>query len=256
MKNGNGKEYKVSDIKETTDYSRFIFSNKNRPIDLKHVKKIMAEIAVRGVRKSIPIVVRDRDENGNRYPNGGLLIMEGQHREKALETMKLPVPYIIDNNCRSGEERYMQIGKSWALTDFLHVLVQDKKENYICLDKFYKKHGLPLSTCIELLGNRPSIRDYKDGKFIVKGAKTATKTAELFAEIKAMFPEHKKNVYIRALEIMVKTKKFSHKQLVKKMRAKGSELVPYHSTELYLMKLEDIYNYHMTSNKKLKFTKN
>ena len=101
-------------IHKTTDYSQFKFIKGNRPIDPKHVKRLVKSMR----KKYIPAPILVSEKNII-FPC--LVVNDGQHRLKAAEICGYPVHYMIMDGMSMKQIRDInQNNKKWTNDDFLH----------------------------------------------------------------------------------------------------------------------------------------
>lgn len=115
----------------TTDYDSLKLRNDNRPIDFKHVQRLVKSILENGVLM-IPGIVNADNE-----------IIDAQHRWAALKQIAettgrfLPFYFIIEENYGAAEMiRSNALGNIWRKPDYLNHYVKNENPNYILFQKF------------------------------------------------------------------------------------------------------------------------
>ncbi len=117
-------------LSQTTNYSKFKFFPHNRAISPRHVDLLADAI--------------QRDNRLNYQPilcTPNLEVIDGQHRLKACEKLKIPVVYIVtDKDPKMIMVDTNATVSAWRLDDYLHFYVNQGCEEYIkikeCMDKF------------------------------------------------------------------------------------------------------------------------
>ena len=104
-------------IHKTTDYGQFKFLKENRPINQKHVDKLVRSMLE--VYLPVPILVVERNII---FPC--LVVKDGQHRLKAAEVCGYPIHYIIgkdDADITVDQIRTInETVRPWTMDDYLH----------------------------------------------------------------------------------------------------------------------------------------
>ena len=130
-------------IYETTNYSMFKSMEGNRAVTDGRVTKIVESINKVGYVLS-PILVNEKME-----------VIDGQGRLSALERLKLPVHYMIQEGVGINECIQMNIHQSnWALSDFVTSYAIRGNEHYQRLQSLLDRFSeLPTGTVIMCAGN-------------------------------------------------------------------------------------------------------
>ena len=145
---------------KTSNYGMFGFLKQNRPIDDKKVEELVESIKQCNLLHLRPINVTNKLE-----------VIDGQHRLKAAERLRVPIYYTKSEVRGSGTEEIilLQIQNRWGHKDFIHCFAEDGNENYIKLSKFMEKHHLSTKQVLILLDfntrDKKSIQALKQGKF-------------------------------------------------------------------------------------------
>lgn len=123
-------------IYETTDYSQFKSLEGNRTLTNDRVNKIVESINKVGYLLS-PILVNEKME-----------VIDGQGRLGALERLKLPVHYMIQEGIGVKECQQMNIHQSnWKLYDYIQSYAMQGNESYRRLQSLVDKYReLPIDT--------------------------------------------------------------------------------------------------------------
>lgn len=139
----------TNEIIKETNYDKFRFTSKNRPVDSKKVQRFAKESSERPhLMESCPILV-----------NSNMEIIDGQHRFLACKLNASPVYYIQDERV-SYEDMVIlnKDQKNWSIDDFINFHCQSGNKNFLSLREFMKKSGLTVSLSFVFLGfNRKSL---------------------------------------------------------------------------------------------------
>ena len=127
------KSFTESGVKvmQTTDYDSLRLRKDNRPIDFKHVQRLVKSILENGVLM-IPGIINADNE-----------IIDAQHRWAALKQIfettgkKLPFYFIIEENYGAAEMISSNaLGNIWRKPDYLNHYVKNENPNYLLFNKF------------------------------------------------------------------------------------------------------------------------
>lgn len=139
------------------DYAKFVFDPRNRP--LRSLKKLIKSMEDHGFVKSNAIMVK-------RAKDGTLVIMQGAHRYAAATALGIPFYYIIEEE----DPDVIQLEattRSWSLKDYVMSFMNSGIRDYQDLEYYNRKTKIPLSKCINILGESTSSDLVKAGKFRV-----------------------------------------------------------------------------------------
>lgn len=118
----------------TSNYKQFKRLDGNRRVPIRRVNKIKQSISEVGYIQS-PIIVNEKME-----------IIDGQGRVAALESLRIPIDYIVVKGIGIKECRSMNINQSnWTMMDFVESYAEEGNESYIYfqnLMKAYKGMGI------------------------------------------------------------------------------------------------------------------
>jgi len=172
------------------DHSKFTLLGNNRDIDPNHVDSLIGSIRKKG--QLMAIVCNER-----------LVVLEGQHRLKACEELKIPIGYVVNTKATSKDIAIMNNSqRPWKNKDYLkHYSHKSHYNNteYRKIEAFINKYSLPFHTSILLLSgvkytttarsrNRGSMPAFRNGTFQVVDLQTANTTAERLIKLKSFVP--------------------------------------------------------------------
>ena len=231
-------------IYKTTDYSQFKFIKGNRPVDPKHVKKL-----VKSMRKGhvpMPIVVSEKNIIFPCY-----FVNDGQHRLKAAEICNYPVYYMIVPTMSLEQIRDInQVDKKWTNDDFLDSNVStemDATGPYHTFDWFKKKYGFSFQVNIDLLCNIPlgrtSQRVFRDGHITINNLPDAIAKANFLTSLKEYTDLYKNERFMMGMVMVMRQPIWDAERFVRQVRKHASELQhPQRTAALYVEVFNFIFN--------------
>lgn len=141
---------KIPKISFTTNYGMFKRINSNREINKNHLRKLKAGIQAKNLLYLFPIVV-----------NKDMEIVDGQHRLKASEELRLPIYYIIDNSITKADIAMVNSNrKGWSAKDYISFYAEEGKKPYKHLQELLE-YPITIMTGIKLLDKTST--SYYDG---------------------------------------------------------------------------------------------
>jgi|TARA_R110002124_G_scaffold167016_1_gene334379 hypothetical protein len=231
-------------IYKTTDYSQFKFIKGNRPVDPKHVKKL-----VKSMRKGhvpMPIVVSEKNIIFPCY-----FVNDGQHRLKAAEICNYPVYYMIVPTMSLEQIRDInQVDKKWTNDDFLDSNVStemDATGPYHTFDWFKKKYGFSFQVNIDLLCNIPlgrtSQRVFRDGHITINNLPDAIAKANFLTSLKEYTDLYKNERFMMGMVMVMRQPIWDAERFIRQVRKHASELQhPQRTAALYVEVFNFIFN--------------
>lgn len=230
----------------TTDYNIFSRAKGNRDIENSKVKRIAAEIKKgNDLLCNFPILVAQGDIK--------LEVKDGQHRLLAAKMTGKPIYYIIRKEDLSLDKMagFNSLQSKWKPKNFINCYIEKGNNNYVLLNEFTERYGLPISVSLNLLyygvtGNDSGANEdisllFKEGKFIVKHMRQATEIIEECRKFEA-FDGWNTRPFIVTISKILGADKCDFEELVKKFNQAPTDLQKHGSTKGYLTNLETIYN--------------
>lgn len=158
----------------TSDYSIFKKHLSNRPINEAAVTKLMASIKAKNLLEYRPMLV-----------DGGLHVVDGQHRLEAAKRLGIPIYYQVSEDANDEDMLGLNQGVSlWGISDFLHYFVSKGKPDYIKFKDFIEKKRLQCRMGLRVLMNgnhsKIAVQQFKNGKFEFPKAEILDEVEELF----------------------------------------------------------------------------
>ena len=228
-------------IQKSTDYATFKILNGNRMIKPSHVKKIAASMAQKYI--PVPIIVNEK-----RY------IIDGQHRMAAAKQLRIPITYIqITGLGLADVQRLNTSAAQWSLDDFLESYIDLGNQNYVTYKGFkdtfkfaHEPNFVMLSDNVDAESTRLA---FKDGKLVVSAAQLAwaKQAAERIIQYGHFFEDgniqSKQKGFVIACCRAFRIKRFNHKNMIQKLKARKKPLRSQASVMDYTRMLEEYYFY-------------
>jgi len=241
-------------IYQTSDYNLFHLLPENRPVDLGHVRKLVAQISERNLLRSQPLEV-----------TAGMGIIDGQHRLAAARELGLPVYYKVGEQLSEEDITALNMGrKNWAATDYLHMWTVKRKPAYVAFTDFRQRHPrLSFSNAkIMLSGGTGGLGAdlFRQGRW--DGANEedvdlAEQVAELVERIADEVPSFRQSAhtgFVGALyHCVTKVEGFDAKEMMRTILAQPLSLLPCASHKQWLEMLGRLYNYRKDERNRLRF---
>ena len=231
-------------IEVSKDYNKFKFVSGNRPVDDRHVNKLVNSMKQHFI--PTPIIVNSKNE-----------IVDGQHRYLACKKLGLDVYYYKNDIKLDGLRTINQNMKNWTLDDFLesYVTIENKKNPdsvgpYGVFKHFKQITGFPNAVCLMTLGATGYVgvsinKQFKEGKFNIPSGnfEIAKKQAKQLHKIGEFYDGWKRRSFINAILSLFKDEAFEFKQFIRKLELNRSKL--YHCTTVsdYIDTIERLYNW-------------
>ncbi len=224
----------------TKDYSLFLLSEDNRPIntDTYRYRMLRQDMIESGFLPTYPIWC---------YPKGNrLVIFDGHRRYTAAAELKIPLWYMIYDPRDLDISRLQEPIEKWKLPDYVGRQVQKGNTHYRQLDELHKQFNLSLSKTAGLLvGNGTGNLDKKLrlGEFCVKDRDGALVIVSILSELRPACKIATHSRFINALKKCLSVKQFDPSVFVEKAKKQPGRLVAHADSSGYLQMIEDIYNF-------------
>jgi hypothetical protein len=236
---------KVSEVRVTTDYSRFKFDPLNRSVKKKKLNKLKMSIQrTNGNLQSVLI-----DANGN--------IIDGQHRFVVCKMLGLPVKYEIKENGYSAEDIIEMNNNSsnWIPGDYAEHHAKQGNPNYQIFLKYKQQYPeLKDGVLCSILENKYTLkssdtggsmskRGFQEGTFVVMQENKAKILLTYLKEISAFYKGWNKRSFVYALIHLSNHKDFVWAKFISKLQIRHLSLFDYPKAEDFVKALTEIYNY-------------
>ena len=226
-------------LRSTKDYSLFKLTNKNRPIDALHIKKLMPSMKLYGWLPSFPVTCR---RAGDKF-----IIDDGQHRFAIAKELGLCV-WFVDVGEVDIDIPLVNHGQtSWTHAQFVGSYAARGYSDYVELIEFKTQHGIPLLVSAAILAGTCSCGNIypqiKNGTFKIKDRQYANKVAAVYAEVRKVNAVRAKEPMLQAVAAVARVASVNMDDLMRNLH-RGPELLKEHSTrDGALEVLESIYNF-------------
>lgn len=234
-------------VKVSSDYGEFKLLDDNRDRSKGHVEKLIQEFEENGNLTIVqPILVNERME-----------IIDGQHRFLACKERGEPIYYMQREGLTIRDARRMNIThRTWTVEDYAHSYAASGSQHYKKFIELREEYGLTHTITLysvyggALLGVS---QVFRDGDFEVEDEAAARVRMDKLTEMRdAMGSKPMHHFYVVYLD-MLKIPGFDHDRMVRKTKETGEQILRrFGSRHEYARALEEVYNYRMTDNNRLR----
>jgi hypothetical protein len=227
-----------SAITTTKNYKLFMFSDENRPLNLKKRKRLMESMKRYGFLRSFPISCY--------RSNGKIVVKDGQHRLAVAEELGLSVHYYVDdvdydvafvNGCQ----------EKWTVRDYAMKHANAGIKPYQDGLEFSDRYGLPIGVTFALLAGTTTFANiqpaFVDGTFTIKDIGYASTVASTYRALIDLSPDIKNARLMEACMAVCRVPKFDATRLLTGAKRCRDKLVAYSTRDAYLELLETVYNF-------------
>ena len=237
---------KSPEIKQSSDYTRFICHEYQQPMSNKHVQDIADSIQKNGYFHSMPISVF---VEGTKYR-----VIDGHHRLAACKSLKLPVVFVVE-----PEQNAQSIGvintlvRKWKASSFIEMYAAQGNRHYATLLR-YINDGFKMQQAASLLAGE-SAHSYNCGKLVACGKFTVKTTATIDAiaslwkrtdgisPIREKAPDITHRPFVEALSMLLNIPRFDLDTLGKRLLNNPRMVTKCADRGQALLLLEEIYNF-------------
>jgi hypothetical protein len=224
-------------IQQTTNYDQFFFIKGNRPV---RPAALIASVQQKNMLDSHPIIVSDMlGESTPLRPYG---IIDGQHRLKAAEELKVPIFFMVDPKLTEKDIPICQIENPWSFHDYLQFFEIENK-NYQFVRRIMQKNSLPIHFVVEkVTAHIEPYKHFRLGTFVVKKNEDllCLKFDYIGEMVKLAKIDHSSNVHNKALKAMwtlVSSDEYNHRKMMDKM-------TKYKDKYFHALSFKDVDNVH------------
>jgi len=213
------------------DYSVFKIAVGNRSVNEPHLQRLIKSFQNNYLGTTITV-------------NENYEIIDGQHRFFACKKLGLDFNVDIKKGYGVAEMQILNVNsKNWTCYDYLESYVQQGNKDYIIFNNFLKKYKLPITICIQILGNQSgsAVKVFQNGKLKIKDLHNAECTAESLQLIGLYYKDYLKRSFINAIIKLSRNKDFDVEEFAEKL--KTNDIKAYSKVEDYIIGIEQIYNY-------------
>lgn len=234
------------EIKSTTDYDQFKFIEANREQSAGHIENIKKAFEEYGnLTKVQPILVNEKFE-----------IIDGQHRFIACRDLGEPIYYTQVEGLNVANARSMNIlHKGWTPLDYAKSYATQGDPNYQKYLDLREDYGFSHGTTLAFAMGHETDGAYKifrAGEFVLKDEKAARERLDMLAEIGTVIPFVTEERFSRAFRKVMAVEGYDHKRMLRKLELHKHIVERKGSIEDYLRMLEDVYNFQMAPENRLR----
>ena len=227
-------------LRVTKDYSVFIQSKDNRPVNMQGQKARALESSMQknGYVPAYPIHCRKAGTK--------LEIRDGQHRYGAAMKLGLPVWYVVCEDDIDVAE--LQQGQTpWSMLDYAKCFSAQGKEPYAELLEFIATHQVPVGMAASLLSGAASFtnirRTYINGDLRVKSRERAHTIASLFKFLVGLSSRMNNARLLQAIYACSHVAEFDAQRVREGAGRCAEKLIAYSTSDAYMTMLEDLHNF-------------
>ncbi len=232
----------------TTDYSKFVISTTNRPLNLAGHRKLRESMETHGFNPARPIHV-----SGN---NGSLIVHDGQHRLTFAKELGLPVYYIHSDKPYDLALDNDTVVK-WKAIDYAASFASCGNNDYQEVVEFSEKYAIPVMTAAAALSGTVSFSNvehkFKSGAFAIKDRPYANLVGRVFL---CLCTINKKARCVRLVEALLqvcRVPEFDADRLIHRATTDPHLVLQSPTQVAYVEMLERIYNFRAKDQFPLKF---
>lgn len=237
------KKYDPLKIYKSMDYDQFIFLDDNRGVVNGHVASLAEEGNVTAVE---PITVNERFE-----------VIDGQHRVTACRENGWPVYFKIREGLTISDARKMNIlHRTWTADDFAKSYAADGNTQYQKFLQLREEYGFTHTITLFTVynGDKKGIsQQFRAGELQIEDeAATRARLDKLSEMVEVMNVKPSQHFFTSYLEVL-KVNGFDQRRMVRKTQAVGDQFLRrFGSMSDYYRALEEVYNYAMPENNRLR----
>lgn len=234
----------MKQILKTIEYDKFKFITENRSIDENQVKKLINVISQNDKSELHPILVNKNFE-----------IIDGQHRFTALQKLKKPIYYVMDENFNLSDIHIINtIAKNWTAEQFLEYYVKQGLRNYIYFKEIKERYVLNHTATLILLSKEKDFvqnnlsTQFSSGKLELKPLVDIEFFIPVVLELKDLYSTINRNLLRSFFKLYYYEKEVDILKLIEKLKLEkeknnNDKLIPRFNLFDNMRYLEDVYNY-------------
>ena len=216
----------------TFDYDAFSFLKGNRPVDEKHVRKLVESMKQEYLQRPIDV-------------NENFEIIDGQHRFTAIKQLGLPLFYTVRKGWAIKQVQVANSNtKGWTINDIVESQSELGNPNYIAIRDFCKKHKVSVYNAISLLDVKERGTIFAQGKAKVNDIKVAEKAFFMLQTLQSLVNFRcDRRIIVYAFRKLAENKNFDFSVFLKKLEYQSDRLKPCIDVKSQINVIEEIYNY-------------
>lgn len=235
---------------QTTDYDMFHLLPENRPVDLGHVRKLIAMIIKTNLLHVKPLDVTMT-----------MGVIDGQHRLAAARQLGLTVFYKVSQELSEADITTLNVAqKNWTGADWLHYWTVKGLPDYMTMSSFMVRHPkLSFSNAKLMLGEsaKAGSEEFRAGRWKAGPADKAEQVAILIEQVTEQVPTFKQpshSGFVAAVFYCIgNIEGFDPKEFMRTILLQPRALVPCASHKQFMETFDFIYNYRKTEARSLRF---
>lgn len=185
----------IPTIHQSTDYSKFVYHEKNRQVRPVHVRKLVESMKRENRCFLHPIIVQN-DKERNKF-----VIIDGQHRFEACQHLNIPIYFLICDNVTENTLLDSQISKQWDYSDYMDYFIKDSRIEYVKLKNILDSVDIPYKCFLFILkaDDKKFCDKMKTGQFVMKEKfiDFVEKTGDCYFRINKFNLKRLKQIYSR-----------------------------------------------------------
>lgn len=226
-------------LRTTRDYSLFVNTAENRPIELDGRKGLFLSMQQNGFLPAYPI-------HCIRTEKGKLEIQDGQHRLATAQKLGLSVWYVVTNE-RVNIAAINATQKAWTPVDYAVSFANQGKKDYAEAIEFSRTYGVPVTTAAALLsgtsGTKGASSCFKQGDFEVRNRAKANTVASIYSQLVALNSELRNARLLDAIYACSFVPGFEADRVIEGAKKSPEKLKRYGTRDANLLMLEELYNF-------------
>lgn len=236
-------------IKSSYNYDQFSFLPGNRELKPAHIRTLRESIKQNaGLGRYRPILV-----------NHKMQIIDGQHTFKAREQENLPIYYLeLPEGSLEDVQRLNSNAKNWSPVDYAQSYADLGNDNYAFYlelrAQFHLNHDVLLryiSLDLPISGEM-----FKKGQLMAANRERSRELAEMLSQVGHYYPRYNIRSFALAFLQVSKEDGYDHRRMIDKLKLRGDTIADVGTRELYIVELENVYNWKCQNGNKLRFNYN
>jgi hypothetical protein len=216
----------------TRNYDLFKFLKGNRPVDEKHVRKLVQSMQQEYLQR--PIDVNENYE-----------IIDGQHRFTAIKELNLPLFYVVRKGWTMKQVQVANSNtKAWSVLDVIESQSRLGNIEYQVIKMFSKKHQINHQHSITLLNPNTNGTLTKAGTFKVLDIEKSERTALFIKKINKLISfDCFRRPFVHTFRKLADNDNFEFEVFLKKLEYQSDRFKPCIDVKSQIEMIEEIYNY-------------
>jgi hypothetical protein len=226
----------------TEQYDDLARTEKNRVVNIVHVKRMQESVVRHGILRNVIVVF---NKHLNKY-----IIVDGQHLSVALQNLNMDIPCCLVK-CET-EEQMTQLmidlnntSKSWKLEDYINGWAASGNEHYKYLKTAIVMNDVQQSVIIQAYTQKKRLtatKMVKDGRFSIVDKAKGDQMIDNISNLLTILPSTRQ-MSEALVQIMLDTPDFDVKRMLQKSKKAVKTIAFVHNKEKQLRnQLLEIYN--------------